>query len=74
MFLILSIVVVSLIIKLVKKIHLIVDKANQAVENIENIADNVRSATNATVIGGVGAKLWKKFYQSQVKKYKGGGK
>lgn len=67
-FLIVSIVVAVLVVKLVKKVHLVTDKAMHAVENVENIADAIKTATAGSVLGGIGAKLWKKFYASQSRK------
>lgn len=67
-FLVLSITVAVLIIKLVKKIHAVTDKAMHAVESVEGIADAVKNATSASVLGGLGAKLWTRFYKSHSKK------
>ena len=67
-FLTLSIVVVVLIIKLVKKIHLVTDKAMHAVESVEDIADTIKNVAGSSILGGVGAKIWQRFYKSQSKK------
>ncbi len=68
LFLTLSIVVAVLVIKLIKKIHAIADKASRAVNSVEDITEAIRNATSSSIIGGLGTKLWKKFYNSQTKK------
>jgi len=67
-FLTLSIVIAVLVVKLIKKIHAVVDKAAQAVENVEELAGTIRNVAGSSIIGGIGAKLWKRFYRSQTKK------
>ena len=67
-FLVLSIAVAVLIIKLVKKIQAVADKAAQAVDSVEDFAESIKHAANASVIGGIGMKIWKRFYKAHSKK------
>ena len=69
-FLALAISVMVLTIKLLHKLHDVTNKAMHAVENVEEMAETIKNVAGTSIIGGVGAKIWKKFYHSQTKKHK----
>ena len=67
-FLILAIVIAVSVMKLLKKVHSVADKATHTINSVEGLADTFRSVTNASALGTMAAKLFKRFYKSQSKK------
>ncbi len=67
-FLLLAIAATVMIIKLVNKVHVVTDKAMHAVENVENMAETIKNVAGTSIIGGIGTKLWKRFYNNHSKK------
>ncbi len=67
-FLILAITIALMIIKLVKKVNGVVDKATHTIESVEDLADTIRHATGASILGNMGAKMWQRFYKDHSKK------
>lgn len=67
-FLILAIAATVMIMKLIKRVNGVVDKATHTIKSVEDLADTIRSATGASVLAGLGAKMWRLFNKSRTKK------
>lgn len=66
-FLVLSIVLVSFLIAIAKRVNEIVDSAEQTVEQVQGFVTNVRNSTMPTLITGLLADLFSKMAHSNKK-------